>query len=170
MKDYKIVYAKTEGYYSDPKVEIKTPQELCIDDKEALAREFLSTLPADRIFPLFDNLNLSTTQWENWLRKLGYLPANKAEKIPEIEVLVENGVYFNSHNSFSPVSKKDHYYEQALRHAGDFYMQVKFSSNHPFSIAKRNFERQQLKLKEEKAEKKKQREIQKARKILEQNQ
>ena len=163
----KIITTYSNGLYEAPEIIVKDPCELSNDEKEALAREFLSSLPAETILPLLGFLNISTVQWENYLKKIGYAPMLKAQKVPELEVLAENGVYWNSsHNTFSPVIK-NHYYHQALKHEGKFFVEVKFPDKHPFSVTKRNLEAQEKKLKEEKAEKKKARAIEKARKLLE---
>jgi len=166
----KILTARS-GYHNDePEIKLHSPSELFNDEKEALAKEFLSTLPADRILPLLDHLNLSNSQWEKYLKQIGYAPTLKAEKIPELKVLVENGIYWDStYNTFSPIKSKDSYfYDKALKHKGKFFVEVEFSNQHPFAIAKKNVESKEQKLKEEKAAKKKEREIQKARKLLEQ--
>jgi hypothetical protein len=163
----KIINVKT-NYGASPEIQMRNPSELFPDEKEELARELMASLHAEQIIRLFDQANLSTFQWESYLKKIGYAPMLKAQKVPELEVLTENGIYWNSsYNTFSPVNKNDHYYHQALKHQGKFFVEVKFTNQHPFAVDKKNLEAKDRKIKEEKAAKKKERALEKARKLLE---
>lgn len=111
--------------------------------------------------------NLNKNIIKKVLKEFGYLPAHVAEKINDVSVDVSNFYKKNCHGSFNPIDIKEYYTERAFKDDGPLYCRVTLSKNHPFEKAKRKYKKELDDKKQKAKERKKQREIEKAKKLLE---
>jgi hypothetical protein len=165
MNNFKIL--TTRGRYEDTEIECSSPEQLSNQDRIIIANEMTRNLNSDDQLKVLNNLSIDKKTFEKYAKDLGYLPATRVEAIPEAQIVEPNRVYFNNaYASFETCGTSTYNKEAALLHKGKFFVEIKLGPKHPFSIAQKNFQAKKEKEKADRLAKKKEKEVEKAKKVL----
>ena len=153
----------------------KTINELTSWQKEDLARKVMDSLSNDQKVNVLNYIDIGEKEFAAFVKKLGYEPATRIKKIPEVEIDNPNYLLYNAGSrieAFCPsrAGQKEYYYDKAVQYQGDLYVKVNLPNTHPFMQARARFQKKKEAEAVERAEKKRLRQIEKAKKLLEENQ
>lgn len=164
MNNFKIL--TTRGRYDDLEIECFSSEQLSNQDRIIVASEMAKYLNSEDQLKILQGLSIDEKTFGKYVKDLGYLPATRIEKIPEATIVEPNRLYYNNiYGNFSPCGKSSYNEQEALK-STKYYVQVELSDKHPFSIARKNFLKKKEEEKQERLEKKKAKEIEKAKKLL----
>lgn len=152
----------------------KKISELTSFEKEELAQKVIESLNDYQKVNLLNYIDISEKEFASFAQKLGYYPSTRIKNIPELEIENPNHLFYNAGcrvEAFSPAKsgQKDYYYDKALQYQGDLYVKVNVPNNHPFMQARARLQKKKEAEAAEKAEKRRLKQIEKAKKLLEQN-
>lgn len=179
----KIIFSHVEtnyndygnSVYSDVVLDVSSISELTPTQKDALFAE-LNDANIFRESDILEHLRqaksvLSKRKFDAEMLKLGYLPIVKAKKIPEINV-DPSTIYYreNGYLRSFDITKNNYEMESALKSKSDIYFaQIDFDENHPFMKMREKYKNEQEEKKIKSLEKKRLRDIKRAKKILKEN-
>jgi hypothetical protein len=173
MNAIKILYLNGERYSDE--IFCKNFSELRPWEKEEIVLKCLNGLTNESSVNILNQLYAYIDQkvFHKYVKSQGYDLISKIKDSSEIEVKEPNTLYYTTRNGIhhlNPSIKDGYYYDEALKHEGTFFVKVNVPEKHPLIQARLRYQKKQEQVKVEKAEKRKAKQIEKAKKILQENQ
>lgn len=176
MENIKIIYTEDNDYgydYRDTSLVCKDISDLSKEEQKVVAAYFkngsFDKSPADFEQDVRNAADkLRKDSFEKVLKALGYSPTEKVEKqdgikIKDTFIFLGRGNYASN---FKP-SQKNYDTDEAVKEGKQFFVEVEFPKDHPFSIARKKYKEEAEAKAAKRAESKKLKEIAKAKKLLE---